>query len=78
MNTREVQAALLSLGYSLTVDGVAGPTTAVQMFQRGKGLAADGVVGPQNQSASLGVAYTGQLAQDTQDHAFKGVLAVRF
>lgn len=30
------------------------------------------------QSASLGVAYTGQLAEDTQDHAFKGVLAVRF
>ncbi len=29
-------------------------------------------------SATLGVAYTGQLAQDTQDHAFKGVLAVRF
>lgn len=29
-------------------------------------------------SASLGLAYTGQLAEDTQDHAFKGVLAVRF
>ncbi|MEZ2409018.1 autotransporter outer membrane beta-barrel domain-containing protein [Bosea sp. RCC_152_1] len=29
-------------------------------------------------SATLGVSYTGQLAQDTQDHAFKGVLAVRF
>ncbi|AOO80988.1 autotransporter outer membrane beta-barrel domain-containing protein [Bosea vaviloviae] len=29
-------------------------------------------------SATLGLAYTGQLAQDTQDHAFKGVLAVRF
>jgi outer membrane autotransporter protein len=28
--------------------------------------------------ATLGLAYTGQLAQDTQDHAFKGVLAVRF
>ncbi|MGF7053652.1 outer membrane autotransporter protein [Bosea sp. OAE752] len=30
------------------------------------------------QSASLGLSYTGQLAQDAQDHAFKGVLAVRF
>ncbi len=28
--------------------------------------------------ATLGLAYTGQLAEDTQDHAFKGVLAVRF
>ena len=31
-----------------------------------------------SRSATLGLAYTGQLAQDTQDHAFKGVLAVRF
>ncbi|WP_332684604.1 autotransporter family protein [Bosea sp. (in: a-proteobacteria)] len=30
------------------------------------------------QSATLGVSYTGQLAEDTQDHAFKGALAVRF
>ncbi|MDR6872277.1 outer membrane autotransporter protein [Bosea sp. BE125] len=29
-------------------------------------------------SATLGLSYTGQLAQDTQDHALKGVLAVRF
>lgn len=28
--------------------------------------------------ATLGLAYTGQLAEDAQDHAFKGVLAVRF
>ncbi|CAN7661093.1 autotransporter domain-containing protein [Bosea sp. LjRoot9] len=35
----------------------------------------DLAIGP---SASLGLSYTGQLAQDTQDHAFKGVLAVRF
>jgi len=29
-------------------------------------------------SATLGVSYNGQLADDAQDHAFKGVLAVRF
>ncbi|WP_186416874.1 autotransporter domain-containing protein, partial [Bosea sp. CS1GBMeth4] len=28
--------------------------------------------------ATLGASYTGQLAEDAQDHAFKGVLAVRF
>lgn len=28
--------------------------------------------------ATLGLAYTGQLAEDVQDHSFKGVLAVRF
>ncbi len=30
------------------------------------------------QSATLGLSYTGQLAEDAQDHAFRGVLAVRF
>lgn len=29
-------------------------------------------------SATLGLSYAGQLAEDTQDHAFKGVLAVKF
>ena len=29
-------------------------------------------------NATLGLAYNGQLAEDTQDHSFKGVLAVRF
>ena len=49
MNTREVQAALLSLGYALVVDGIDGPKTrtALQAFQRGRGLAVDGIVGPQ-------------------------------
>ncbi|TCR65670.1 autotransporter domain-containing protein [Bosea sp. BK604] len=31
-----------------------------------------------SKSATLGVSYTGQLAQDAQDHAFKANLAVRF
>ncbi|WP_082610000.1 peptidoglycan-binding domain-containing protein [Bosea sp. Root381] len=49
MKTRRVQGALLSLGYSLVVDGVAGQKTktAMQAFQRGCGLAVDGIVGPQ-------------------------------
>lgn len=48
MNVRDVQAALLSLGYSLVVDGTMGPKTriALQTFQRGAGLVADGVAGP--------------------------------
>lgn len=47
MNTREVQAALVALGYSLAVDGAMGPRTriALQTFQRGAGLAADGIAG---------------------------------
>ncbi|TCR65521.1 autotransporter domain-containing protein [Bosea sp. BK604] len=31
-----------------------------------------------SKSATLGVSYTGQLAKDAQDHAFKANLAVRF
>ncbi|KRE05793.1 hypothetical protein ASE63_05575 [Bosea sp. Root381] len=31
-----------------------------------------------SRSATLGVSYTGQLATDAQDHAFKANLAVRF
>ncbi|RDJ19669.1 autotransporter outer membrane beta-barrel domain-containing protein, partial [Bosea caraganae] len=31
-----------------------------------------------SRNATLGLSYAGQLASDVQDHAFKGVLAVRF
>lgn len=53
MKTRDVQAALLSLGYAVAIDGDFGSKTmiAVQAFQRGRGLAADGVVGPQTNRA---------------------------
>lgn len=49
MDTLAVQTALAKLGYALTLDGDAEPKmrAAVQAFQRGRGLAADGVVGPQ-------------------------------
>ncbi|MGF7055403.1 peptidoglycan hydrolase-like protein with peptidoglycan-binding domain [Bosea sp. OAE752] len=48
MGTTAVQRALVALGYSLVVDGKPRPATkaAIQAFQRGRGLAADGVVEP--------------------------------
>jgi len=49
-----VQVALKRLGlYNATVDGVRGPLTkvAIVSFQRRRGLAADGVVGPQTRRA---------------------------
>lgn len=53
MNVRDVQTALSKLGYAVTIDGISGSQTrtAVQMFQRGRGLAADGVVGPKTIAA---------------------------
>lgn len=50
---RDVQALLVSAGYSLKVDGDFGTTTkkAVQAFQKANGLVADGVVGPRTQEA---------------------------
>jgi uncharacterized protein (TIGR02594 family) len=54
MNTREVQAALLSLGFDPgPVDGVAGAKTraAVKAFQKAAGIPFDGVAGPQTWAA---------------------------
>ncbi len=48
-DVRQLQAELAKWGLPLAPDGVFGPTTqqAVAQFQRGQGLVADGIVGPQ-------------------------------
>jgi peptidoglycan hydrolase-like protein with peptidoglycan-binding domain/GH24 family phage-related lysozyme (muramidase) len=55
-DVRAVQRALSQAGFPLTADGVFGPATerAVRQFQSSRGIAVDGIVGPQTRSR-LGV-----------------------
>jgi len=55
-DVREVQQALVDVGFTISADGVFGPKTseAVKKFQQQKSLKMDGVVGPATRSA-LGI-----------------------
>lgn len=52
-NIRDVQTALQTLGYAVTVDGIMGPKTlaTLQIFQSNRGLMADGLAGPKTMAA---------------------------
>lgn len=55
-DVRTIQTILAGQGYALDIDGNFGPQTlsAVQAFQRKKGLVPDGIVGPQTWDALQG------------------------
>lgn len=52
-DVRQVQEALIRVGFSLVPDGIYGPITqgSVRQFQTDKALTVDGVVGPQTRAA---------------------------
>lgn len=55
-DVKTIQLILAGQGYALDIDGNFGPQTlsAVQAFQRKKGLVPDGIVGPQTWDALQG------------------------
>lgn len=64
-STKDVQSALKSLGlYSGSIDGITGSKTkaALKKFQRSKGLAADGIMGPKTAEKLFGKSETAALA----------------
>ncbi len=74
---RQVQRALANLGYySGPVDGVFGAKTktAVEQFQKSKGLTVDGVVGSATLKA-LGIGNTGKVNQDNDYYLLARVIS---
>lgn len=67
-----LQKALLSLGRTLTVDGVFGERTeaVVKSFQTAKGLTSDGIAGPKTQEVILST----MVARVTTDHLPGGLV----